>query len=150
MMAEKSSSTRIMLAASLLTSVPVCPMAIPMSADFRATASFTPSPVMATIAPHSCKALGKKRQVKAAAPPEPSFALDALPLPPHGQQQRSLSGVSWLESESQPPACTSCGNWASPNLSASASPSAKWGQLSPRESYTRTAGVRLICVVHLH
>ena len=50
-MAENSSSTRIMLAASLLTSVPVCPMAMPMSADFRATASFTPSPVMAIPSP---------------------------------------------------------------------------------------------------
>ena len=60
MTAEKSSSTRIMLAASLLTSVPVCPMAMPMSADFRATASFTPSPVMATIAPVSCRAFRKR------------------------------------------------------------------------------------------
>lgn len=51
MMVWKSSSTRIMSAASLHTSVPVWPMATPMSAAFRATASFTPSPVMATTSP---------------------------------------------------------------------------------------------------
>lgn len=51
MMVWKSSSTRIMSAASLQTSVPVWPIATPMSAAFRATASFTPSPVMATTAP---------------------------------------------------------------------------------------------------
>lgn len=82
MMAEKSSSTRIMLAASLLTSVPVRPMAIPMSADFRATASFTPSPVMATIAPDSCKAFGKRRPVEACSLrtflPDPSLLLPRL------------------------------------------------------------------------
>ena len=46
---EKLSSARTMLAASLLTSVPVIPMAIPMSAFLSAGASFTPSPVTATI-----------------------------------------------------------------------------------------------------
>lgn len=35
------------------TSVPVMPMAMPMSASFRAGASFTPSPVMATTSPIS-------------------------------------------------------------------------------------------------
>lgn len=47
-----------MLAASLLTSVPACPMAIPISADFRATASLTPSPVIDTTAPALCRACG--------------------------------------------------------------------------------------------
>lgn len=47
-----------MLAASLLTSVPACPMAIPISADLRATASLTPSPVIDTMAPALCKACG--------------------------------------------------------------------------------------------
>lgn len=43
-----------MSAASLQTSVPVWPIATPMSAAFRATASFTPSPVMATTEPFFC------------------------------------------------------------------------------------------------
>ena len=47
-MVAKLSSVRIMTAASLETSVPVIPMATPMSAALRAGASFTPSPVMAT------------------------------------------------------------------------------------------------------
>lgn len=55
MMVWKSSSTRIMSAASLQTSVPVWPIATPMSAAFNATASFTPSPVMATTAPLFCR-----------------------------------------------------------------------------------------------
>ena len=40
-----------MSAASLATSVPLMPMAMPMSAFFSAGASFTPSPVMATTCP---------------------------------------------------------------------------------------------------
>ena len=43
----KLSSTKIMSAAALATSVPVMPMAIPMSACLNADASLTPSPVMA-------------------------------------------------------------------------------------------------------
>ena len=46
-MVAKLSSVRIMDAASLDTSVPVIPMAIPMSACFSAGASLTPSPVIA-------------------------------------------------------------------------------------------------------
>ena len=45
-----------MPAASLLTSVPVMPMATPTSAFFSAGASLTPSPVMATTAPRRCQA----------------------------------------------------------------------------------------------
>ena len=45
----KLSSVRIITAASFDTSVPVIPMATPMSAFFRAGASFTPSPVIATM-----------------------------------------------------------------------------------------------------
>lgn len=52
----KSSSTRIMSAASLQTSVPFLPIAIPISAFFRATPSLTPSPVMPTIIPCFWKA----------------------------------------------------------------------------------------------
>ena len=52
----KLSSARIMSAASLVTSVPVTPMATPMSAVLRAGASFTPSPVIATMWPSSCSA----------------------------------------------------------------------------------------------
>ena len=48
-MVAKLSSVRIITAASLDTSVPVMPMATPMSAFLRAGASFTPSPVMATM-----------------------------------------------------------------------------------------------------
>ena len=45
----KLSSARTMSAASFVTSVPVMPIATPMSAAFSAGASFTPSPVIATI-----------------------------------------------------------------------------------------------------
>ena len=55
-MVEKLSSVRIMWAAPLATSVPARPMAQPMSAAFRAGASFTPSPVMATTLPRFCQA----------------------------------------------------------------------------------------------
>ncbi len=47
----KLSSDSTMSAASFETSVPVMPIATPMSAFFSAGASFTPSPVMATTAP---------------------------------------------------------------------------------------------------
>ena len=53
----KLSSVRIIAAASLLTSVPVMPMAMPMSAFLSAGASFTPSPVIATTWPRSCTAV---------------------------------------------------------------------------------------------
>ena len=56
-MVAKLSSARIMEAASLDTSVPVMPMATPMSAFLRAGASLTPSPVMDTILPRRCQAL---------------------------------------------------------------------------------------------
>ena len=56
MMVAKLSSARIMSAASFVTSVPVTPMATPMSADFNAGASFTPSPVMATMLPSAWRA----------------------------------------------------------------------------------------------
>ena len=49
----KLSSARTMFAASFATSVPVMPIAIPMSARLSAGASFTPSPVTATISPNS-------------------------------------------------------------------------------------------------
>jgi hypothetical protein len=50
-MLAKLSSSRIRSAASLATSVPLMPMAMPMSAVFSAGASLTPSPVTATISP---------------------------------------------------------------------------------------------------
>ena len=56
MMVAKLSSVRIMAAASLETSVPVIPMATPMSAFLRAGASLTPSPVMAVMDPRLCHA----------------------------------------------------------------------------------------------
>ncbi len=52
----KLSSARIMSAAPLATSVPVTPIATPMSAAFSAGASLTPSPVIATIRPSCCRA----------------------------------------------------------------------------------------------
>ena len=52
-MVEKLSSTKIISDASFATSVPAIPMEIPMSASFKAGASFTPSPVMATMCPSS-------------------------------------------------------------------------------------------------
>lgn len=55
MMLEKLSSVSIMSPASLQTSVPDFPMAIPMSAHFSAMASLVPSPVMATIRPVACR-----------------------------------------------------------------------------------------------
>ena len=53
-MVLKLSSARIILALCLVTSVPVMPIATPMSAVLTAGASFTPSPVMATILPCRC------------------------------------------------------------------------------------------------
>ncbi len=50
-MVAKLSSARTISEASLVTSVPVMPMATPMSALLSAGASFTPSPVMATMCP---------------------------------------------------------------------------------------------------
>ena len=47
----KLSSVRIIAAASFETSVPVIPIAMPMSARLSAGASFTPSPVIATMCP---------------------------------------------------------------------------------------------------
>ena len=52
----KLSSASTMSAASFDTSVPVMPIATPMSAVLSAGASFTPSPVIATIAPPRCSA----------------------------------------------------------------------------------------------
>ncbi len=53
----KLSSARTMSLAPLDTSVPVIPMPIPISACFKLGASFTPSPVMATILSFACQAL---------------------------------------------------------------------------------------------
>ena len=53
----KSSCSSTKADASRATSVPRPPMAMPMWADFRAGASFTPSPVMATISPLAFRAL---------------------------------------------------------------------------------------------
>ena len=50
-MVVKLSSSRMTSAASLATSVPVMPMATPMSASLRAGESLTPSPVMAATSP---------------------------------------------------------------------------------------------------
>ena len=52
----KASSVKIMSEASLATSVPRIPIATPISAPFKAGASLTPSPVIATTSPSSWKA----------------------------------------------------------------------------------------------
>ena len=52
----KLSSVRVISAASFVTSVPVMPIATPMSARFSAGASLTPSPVIATEWPCPCSA----------------------------------------------------------------------------------------------
>ena len=52
----KLSSNKIMSADSFATFVPLCPMAMPIFAFFKAGASFTPSPVIATIRLFLCKA----------------------------------------------------------------------------------------------
>ena len=52
----KLSSVRTMSDTSLVTSVPVMPMAMPMSAALMAGASLTPSPVIATICPRDFQA----------------------------------------------------------------------------------------------
>jgi hypothetical protein len=51
MIEAKLSSVSTMSAVCFVTSVPVMPIAMPMSARFRAGASFTPSPVMPTTCP---------------------------------------------------------------------------------------------------
>ena len=56
----KLSSASTMAAASLAASVPFLPMATPTSARFRAGASFTPSPVMATTSPLACRACTRR------------------------------------------------------------------------------------------
>ena len=55
-MEAKLSSVSTMSDASLATSVPVMPMATPMSACLSAGPSLTPSPVMATTWPRACSA----------------------------------------------------------------------------------------------
>ena len=53
---EKLSSNKIRFAASLLTSVPAIPMAMPIVAALSEGASFTPSPVMAVKCPFCWRA----------------------------------------------------------------------------------------------
>ena len=55
-MVAKLSSVKITSAVSLETSVPVIPIAQPISAFFKAGASFTPSPVIETTASFFCHA----------------------------------------------------------------------------------------------
>ena len=77
----KLSSARTMSAASLATSVPL-PIATPISAFLRAGASLTPSPVMATTSPRSCRRstsfdlwVGSTRENKLAVFAASSFSL---------------------------------------------------------------------------
>ena len=59
-MDAKLSSSRIMSAAALATSVPVIPIANPTSAFFKAGASFVPSPVTATTSPNYLRPVTSK------------------------------------------------------------------------------------------
>ena len=59
-MEAKLSSANTISDASLAASVPFMPIATPTSARFRAGASLTPSPVMATIWWLACKAATKR------------------------------------------------------------------------------------------
>ena len=56
-MVPKLSSVKIISAESLATSVPLIPIATPISARFNAGASLTPSPVIAVTLPLACSAL---------------------------------------------------------------------------------------------
>mmetsp|Transcript_33721 Transcript_33721/g.80868 ORF Transcript_33721/g.80868 Transcript_33721/m.80868 type:complete len:204 (+) Transcript_33721:797-1408(+) len=79
---EKLSLANTISEASLATSVPPMPMATPMSACFRAGASFTPSPVIATISSCSfnifttiCLCLGSMREKTAPSLPRSAIML---------------------------------------------------------------------------
>ena len=82
MMEAKLSSVSTMSAVSRVTSVPLIPMAIPMSALFSAGASLTPSPVMPTTWPARLQRLhdphlvlrGDPRKDRGVAPARPASA----------------------------------------------------------------------------
>ena len=88
-----------MSAAPLATSVPVFPMAQPMSAAFRAGASLTPSPVMATTWPRRCQAwtmrilcsgvTGRRRR-RPRSPPPRSPGEEVQPRPVDGLVPRPV------------------------------------------------------------
>ena len=59
-MVAKLSSVRIITAAPLETSVPVMPIATPMSAFLSAGASLTPSPVIATMFSFCCSSATRR------------------------------------------------------------------------------------------
>ncbi|MPN05321.1 hypothetical protein SDC9_152571 [bioreactor metagenome] len=90
-MVAKLSSMSIMSAASFETSVPVIPIATPMSAPLRAGASLTPSPVMATMCPFSlrdsiilslCAGVTRaKTPCFMAAPASSCFSMPSISLP---------------------------------------------------------------------
>ena len=94
-MVAKLSSVRIMWAAPLATSVPDFPMAQPMSAAFRAGASFTPSPVMATTCPRFCQA----RTIRSLCSGVTRAKTENFPM--------SCSSMSWGMKSSSPPVTAS-------------------------------------------
>ena len=59
-MVAKLSSASTISAASFAASLPLPPIAMPTSARFRAGASLTPSPVIATTAPSACRACTRR------------------------------------------------------------------------------------------
>src|SRR3954447_10275751 len=78
----KSSSVSTTVAASRATSVPPRPMATPMSAWRRAGASLTPSPVMATTSPWSCR-VSAMRSFASGAVEQAGVGGDAVPFGQH-------------------------------------------------------------------
>jgi hypothetical protein len=104
-MVEKLSSVRIITAASLVTSVPVMPIAMPMSAFFTAGASLTPSPVMATMWPFFLSTSTRRTLcsgVTRAITPMPSIAARACSslIAPNSAPVMTLPSMpSWLATE---------------------------------------------------
>ena len=96
-----------MSAASLATSVPVTPMATPMSAFLRAGESFTPSPVTATISP-ICWRFSTTR----------SFCSGAMREKTTSPARASLSSSSLMRSSSTPETTLGRSPWTMPILRA--------------------------------
>ena len=101
----KLSSASTMSLASFATSVPAIPIATPMSASFRAGASLTPSPVIATTScaarscrTTSCLSRGSAREMQRLAPLESAARWRSTPRaaksrPVKETAARSVAGV---------------------------------------------------------
>mmetsp|Transcript_7963 Transcript_7963/g.49175 ORF Transcript_7963/g.49175 Transcript_7963/m.49175 type:complete len:249 (+) Transcript_7963:1120-1866(+) len=101
-MVLKLSSARIMSLASLATSVPDIPIATPMSANFSAGASFTPSPVMATTPPQflsirtmSCLCLGSALENTSPPWPDRRLIWSFMDILTNSEHVTDLVSTSW-------------------------------------------------------